>query len=412
MGRDRYKWWLLLDLCVAYFLAQASRQIYAAVLPQIHLDFLQFGVTDAQLGFVGTVFGFVFGLALVGSGLASDFLGRKGVLVVGTVLFSLGISLSGFAEGLTCLIVSYGILNALGQCCIAPPSFSLISQYHDSRTRSTAMALFQAALYLGIILSSLFAGRLAEMGEGGWRWAFWILGGIGLIWSLGLGAFLRNTPQPLVAGDPKPSVRESFLALLKKPTAILIAVAFGMFMYVQLGVRLWTPMFMVREFGDIGIAKAAFHSVVWLNLGALVGAFVTARFIDCFGRARPRIRLEVSTVAFILEILPVIWLARASSFVSCCWALGVLGLVVGLYDAAHYPAMFDCIAPRYRSVTTGLTGCWAFIFGSAAPTILGWMSGNFSLRTGFLSLTIFSLMGALVLMPAIFKYFKHDYIEQ
>jgi MFS family permease len=36
---------------------------------------------------VGSVFGAVFGLALVGSGIAADFIGRKRTLVAGTILF-------------------------------------------------------------------------------------------------------------------------------------------------------------------------------------------------------------------------------------------------------------------------------------------------------------------------------------
>ena len=183
-----------------------------------------------------------------------------------------------------------------------------------------------------------------------------------------------------------------------------------MFMYAQLGIRLWTPMFMVREFGDVGVASAAFHSVVWLNLGALAGSFLTARLVDHFGFARPRIRLEVSAAALVAAVLPVVWLSRVSDFTGCCAALGVLGVVIGVYDAAHYPAMFDCIVPRYRSATTGLTGCWAFVFGSAAPAVLGWMSGSLSLRTGFLSLSVFYLAGAAVLLPALVWFFKRDYV--
>ena len=52
----------------------------------------------------------------------------------------------------------YGVVNAIGQCCIAPPSYSLISQYHDNTTRSTAMSIFQSAVYAGIIISSVSAG--------------------------------------------------------------------------------------------------------------------------------------------------------------------------------------------------------------------------------------------------------------
>ena len=83
----KYKWFLLVFLFVTFFLEQGTRQIYSAVLPQIKLDFLEYGVNDTQLGMVGTVFGAVFGLSLVGSGLAADFIGRKRVLVVFRMLF-------------------------------------------------------------------------------------------------------------------------------------------------------------------------------------------------------------------------------------------------------------------------------------------------------------------------------------
>ena len=412
MMRDKsYKWWLLAFLFVTFILEQGTRQIYNAALPQIKLDFLKYGVTDAQLGMVGTVFGAVFGFTLIGSGLASDFIGRKRVLVVGTLLFSASVLLSGFAAGLACMVVFYGVLNAMGQCCVAPPCYSLISQYHGSDTRSTAMAIFQSAVYVGVILSSVFAGNLSEMGEGGWRWAFWILGGVGVLWALVMQVFMRDTPQPVAAADDKPSMRDAFEALFRKPTAVLIAVAFGMFIYAVLGIRLWTPMYMVREF-KVGIATAAFHSVVWYNLGALLGSVATARLVDRFGRNRPSVRLEVSVLGFVLCVLPMAWVARATGFSECCIALGTLGLATGVYEAAHYPAMFDCIAPRYRSATTGLTGCWAFVFGSAAPAVLGWMSGHFSLRTGFLSLSVFFLAGALVLVPALIWFFKRDYVRE
>ena len=188
MKERSYKWWLLAFLFVTFILEQGTRQVYNAALPQIRLDFLSYGVTDTQLGMVGTVFGAVFGICLVGSGLAADFIGRKRVLVVGTLLFSLGVFGSGFAEGLACLLVCYGVLNAMGQCCIAPPCYSLISQYHGLDTRSTAMTIFQSAVYIGVIVSSVFAGGLAESGDGGWRWAFWISGGLGIAWAAALQA--------------------------------------------------------------------------------------------------------------------------------------------------------------------------------------------------------------------------------
>lgn len=412
MKRLDYKWRLLAFLFVAFFLELGSRQLYSAALPQIRLEFLKYGVTNAQLGAVGTVFGAVFGLALMASGLAADLLGRKRVLVAGTILFSVGIFGSGFAKGIGEMMLFYGVMNALGQCCIAPASYALISKYHVE-TRSTAMAIFQGAVYSGIILSSLFGGILAEQGEGVWRWAFWIMGAGGVAWSVAMQFGMRSEPVADASGAEKDeaSVKEAFFALLKKPTAVLIAVAFGFFMYGNLGLRLWMPMFMTHSFEGVGTAKAALHGVLWLNMFALTSCILTAKAIDRFGAKRPRIRLEVSALGFLLCIAPVVWVAKAGSFGTCCTALSVLGLTVGVYDAAHYPAMFDCIAPRYRSAATGITGCMAFLMGSLAPLVLGWMSDRMSMRTGIASLGAFYLVGAIVLLPAMIWFFKRDRVE-
>ena len=410
MCKIGYKWWLLAFLFVAFFLEQGARQIYNAALPQIKLDFAAFGVTNTQLGMVGSVFGAVFGLSLVGSGIAADFIGRKRTLVIGTLLFSLGVCMSGFAHGLFMMVAFYGVLNALGQCCIAPPSYSLIAQYHDTTTRSTAMSIFQSAVYAGMIISSAAAGKLASLGEGGWRHAFWFFGGIGIVWAVVMQLFMRDTPQVSNDGGDRVSIREGIMALLTKPTAILIALAFGMFMYASFGCRNWMTLYMKESFGDVGLAAVSFHAVFWMCLGSLLGCLGTARLIDCFGAGHPRVRLDVSVAGFVLMSGPMVWIGKATSLTECCVALFVLGLTQGVYEAAHYPAMFDCIAPRYRSVTTGLTGCMAFLMGSFSPIVIGWMSEHMSMRLGLMSIGAFYLMGAVILLPAQIWFFRKDWI--
>jgi len=408
-GLGGYKWRLVAFLFVAFFIAQGARQLYNAALPQICIEFGRMGVTDAQLGAVGSVFGAVFGLAVVVAGIAADFLGHKRVLVAGTVVFSLGIFCCGFAGGVGAMIAFYGVVASLGQTCVAPSCYALILRHH-SETRSTAMAIFQSAVYFGVILSSLFGGLLAEQGDGAWRCAFLAMGAIGFVWAAVMQFAVRAEPQREGTDGDKASVKEAFMAVAKKPTAILIAVAFGFFMYSILGIRLWAPTFLARTFEGVGTAKAALHGVLWMYIGTLVSCIATAKAIDKFGKGRPRIRLDVSVAGFLLCIAPVVWVAKAESFASCCAALGVLGCAIGVYEAAHYPAMFDCIAPRYRSAATGVTGCMAFLMGSLAPAVLGWMNVHMSMRAGIMSLAAFFLAGAVVLVPAQIWFFRKDWI--
>ena len=83
-----------------------------------------------------------------------------------------------------------------------------------------------------------------------------------------------------------------------------------------------------------------------------------------------------------------------------------------MYEAAHYPAMFDCIAPRYRSAATGCIGCMAFLLGSPAPAVLGWMGERFSARTGFMSLCAFYAAGLAILVAALVFFFRRDYVGE
>ena len=105
MRRIDYKWVMLALVSSDYFLAQGTRQIYNSVLPQIKEDFLAYGVTDTQLGIVGSAFAL-----------------------------------------------------------IPPANSSLIGQFHVE-TRGTAFSICQMCIYVGTVVCSCAAGWLASLGR-------------------------------------------------------------------------------------------------------------------------------------------------------------------------------------------------------------------------------------------------------
>ncbi len=404
---------MLAFLSVTYLLEQGTRQIYNATLPQIRLDFLQYGVSDAQLGMVGTVFGSVFGISILFAGFAADFLGRKRVVVVGTLVFSLGVLLAGFAAGLWALVAFYGIMNAIGQCCVAPPCFSLICQ-HFEKERCLAMGLFSSCNYLGVVVCSVLSGVIGGLGSGVWRWAFWIFGAFGIFWAVGLQKFLKRDTSVAMAerSDPMPPrLRDAFAAFGGKPTAILLVLAFGMFIYVNLGIYLWAPTYLMQTFEGLTLAGAAFHAVFWSSIGSIAGLLFTARLTDRLVVRHPTARFEMTLVGMMLCVVTVLGIAVARSLPQCCIGLLAFGVARGVLECTVYPAMFDVIVPQFRAACTGMAGCWAFLFGSMAPAVLGWMSQRFTLQTGFVSLTAFVLFGVALLAVARLKFLRKDMEE-
>jgi len=403
-----YKWLVLAFLSVTYLLEQGTRQVYNATLPQIRLDFLPQGVTDAQLGMVGTVFGAVFGLSILFSGFAADFLGRKRVVVFGTFLFSLGVLLTGFSSGLWSLIAFYGVMNAIGQCCVAPPCFSMICQ-HFEKDRCMAMGIFSSCNYFGVIVCSVLSGIIGGLGSGVWRWAFWIFGAFGVMWTLGLQKVLRrDEPHVAASTQERPKFRDAFAAFVGKPTAVLLVLAFGMLIYANLGIYLWTPTFLIRTFGGLTLGEAAFHAVFWSSAGSMLGLFASARIADRLVVSRPTARFDMTIVGMVLCAVTVLGLAAAPTLAVCCLGLFAFGFARGVLESTVYPAMFDVIVPQFRAACTGMAGCWAFLFGSMAPFVLGWLGERFSLRTGIATLTAFEVVGVVLLVIARLKFLLKD----
>ena len=413
MRRIDYKWVMLALVSSAYFLAQGTRQIYNSVLPQIKEDFLTYGVTDTQLGIVGSAFALAFGLAIPFAGLAADFFRRKWMIVAGMAIFSLGILVSGFASGLGMLVVAYGVINAAGQSLMPPANSSLIGQLHVE-TRGTAFSIYQMCIYVGTVVCSCAAGWFASLGAGGWRKAFVIFGLIGLAWAVLLVWKLRDTPPENEVkgegeqGKVKASVKEAVLAMVGKPTALLLMLGLGFYFYALYGFKTWLPMFLVKSYPGVTIRSAAFHGVFWFYLGAMAGVMCGGRLSDRLCPRRRAIRIEMNILGLVLAVPLLFAMAYAPTFALCVVASGVFGFATGVYDSNLYASLLEVVKPRYRAAAVGLFGCGGCVLGALGPGMLGWMSVHFSMRTGFSSLAVSALAGATVILFARLVTFRRD----
>ena len=405
MKKIDYKWIMLILVSVAYFLAQGTRLIYAAVLPQIKATFAAGGVSDAQLGLVGSAFTLVFGIVMPFAGMAADMLRRKWILVTGALLFSVGIFLSGFATGLGMLLIVYGVMNGIGQALMPPCNSSLIGQFHTD-TRGTAFSIYQAAIYLGIVVCSVIAGRMASMADGGWRKAFWVFGAIAIAWAFVMLFFLKDTPN--VGKRSEVSLGGALKAFFSKPTALLLMGALGCYFFTTYGVKTWAPMFMMRCFPDMEPATAVFHAVVWFYAGAFAGVTLSGRLSDNLKIKRPLVRFEVELVGILLCIPFILVIALTGNLAVMIGALLLFGFATGIYDSNLYAALLEVIDPRYRAMATGIFGAGGCIIGALGPLVMGLLSDAFSIRAAFASLAVFAVLGAVLICISRFSTASKD----
>lgn len=406
----RYKWTMLVLLTVTYFLMHAARQIFNAALPQIKADLP--GTTDAEWGFTRTVFLFSYAMMVPVAGIAADMFRRKWVIVLGTLLFAGSVFFTGWVGGFVSMLVMYGLMNGVGQCMIPASCGSLIAQYHV-KTRSTALSIYQTGLYFGVIIASAVSGWLGTAAAGGWRWAFWVFGLVGLVWVFVLAVFLRDTPPIKTAsGDDKASFREAALAMVSKPSAMLLTFAFGMLVFGSNCFRTFMPMFLVKESGyGLSLGSAAIHGVIWFFLGSFLGIFAGARISDRFASRRSGLRLEIMALGLLLSAPTMAGMVYMPNLFLSCVMMFLFGVGGGFFDCNLYAGLFEVVAPRYRAAATGVYLCGAFIVGCPATAVLGYVGQHFSYRQGIAIFGGTYLAAAIAVYIARAVFFKKDKVE-
>jgi MFS family permease len=390
----RYKWELVGWLWLAYFLNQGDRQIYNAVLPLIRADL---GASDVQLGLVATLFTLFYGVLVPVAGVLGDRWSRKWIICASLLVFSAGTLLTGLAGGLVGLIVFRSIATGAGEAFYYPAANTLIGLHHRE-TRAQAMAIHQTSVYVGVVASSVLAAWIGE--QHGWRAAFYVFGGGGIVLAALLAWRLRNdTPAadaPRAAGE---GLRASLAAILRVRTFYFLSFAFGAMVFVNVGFTTWMPTFLYERFA-LSLKTAAFQAVFLHLLFAFFGVMIGGRISDRLAARRSTIRIQIEWIGllagapfiFLLGAAPELWIVYV--------ALAGFGLFRGLYDSNLFAALFDVIEPRHRSTATGLMLAFAFTVGATAPLLLGYLKPQVGLSTGLSALALAYALGGVALLMA------------
>ncbi len=406
-----YKWELLALLCLAFFFHQGDRAIFGVVLEQIRADLL---LTNEQIGLVGSVLFFTLAVMMPFAGYAGDHFRKTRVITFCLIGWSAATLFTGFAGGVVALVALRSVATAGGESFYAPAAYSLIAKFHLS-TRSIAMSVHQAALYIGVITSGFLGGWIADCW--GWRSAFYVFGGCGIILGLVFMLRLRDTPDtpPPATGAhaaPEPTLLQSFLMLFRVRTAALLTCGFVAIVCVNNAYVVWAPAFLNEKFALGSLALAGGYAMSFHHIGALAGVLAGGAFSDWRAKVRPTARLELQAVAMLLGAPAILWMALAPGLVAACVAMGLFGVFRGLYECNTHASLFDVIPPRFRATAVSVMTMIAFLIGSLTPWALGRMNDLYKdgsgLSRGFAALAALYVIGALAVGFARLRTFRRD----
>jgi MFS family permease len=407
-----YKWQVVAMLWGISFFNYADRQAIFSVFPLLEQEMQ---LTPVQLGLLGSAFAWVYGLGAPFAGWIVDRVSRKTAILGGLYAWSAICMATVFSWNFRHLLF-WRAAEGLGETFYYPASMSLVSDYHDSRTRSRAMGLHQTSVYVGTIGGGFFAGLIGQYY--GWRLSFIVFGTLGILLGLLLHRRLVEPPRGAadrteagsrpVDGSTRLGVR-AFLALAARtPTLLCLMGAFMCANFVAVVLLSWMPKFLYDRFG-MGLAMAGLTATVFVQLASLAGAPVGGWLADAWRRRTPRGRMAVQMVG-VLGGAPFVVLCGLTH--SVAWlivALTMWGMFKGLYDANIFASAFDVVRPEARGSAAGLMNTIGWLGGGGtAPVVIGILAEDRGLGTAIALASIVYVTAGLLLLTGILFFVVRD----
>ena len=263
-------------LTVIYVFSYIDRLVISVLIEPVKAEF---SASDTMMGLLTgvafAIFYTAFGFPL---GRLSDRIGRKPVIAVACIAWSILTMLSGVvASFLFLVLLRIGV--AIGEAGAGAPSVAMVSELYPSRYRARALAIFGLGPSVGAVLGIGFGGLLAELY--GWRMTLIIVGAPGVLFGLALVFFVKSPkPKNGAAMAIKPqSLVKTVCALLRIPGLKQIVATGSAAAITGYAIQMWTPSFLIRSH-QVSIQEAGMLMGIGGGVTAILGTLICGYVTD------------------------------------------------------------------------------------------------------------------------------------
>jgi MFS family permease len=390
------------------FFNYADRQAIFSVFPLLEREL---HLTDVQLGLLGSAFAWVYGLAAPIAGFVVDRVRRKSAILGGLYAWS-AICIATVASFDFKHLLFWRAAEGLGESFYFPASMSLVSDYHDGRTRSRAMGLHQTSVYIGTIAGGFFAGLIGQ--HYGWRLSFVVFGGLGIVLGLLLQRRLVEPERGAADGLPRAGgamrlpLRDFLRIAAGTPTVVCLMAAFMCANFVAVVLLSWMPKFLFDRF-HMSLAMAGLTATVFVQLASMIGAPLGGWLADAWRRRSPAGRLAVQMLGVLGGAPFVVLCGTTTSIGWLIVALTMWGLFKGLYDANIFASVYDVVPAEARGTAAGFMNTIGWLGGGGtAPVVIGLIASDRGLGTAIALASIVYVAASALLFVAIVFFVKQD----
>jgi len=376
--QNRRAWYALFVLFAINMMNFFDRQIAASVAPLMIRDF---NLSDSEFGDITTAFILIYAAVGVPLGRWADRGRRPLILGLGAAFWSLFTAGSGLARGYWSLL-AMRIGVGIGEASCAPAGNSLIGDMFPANRRARATAIFMLGLPIGIFLSNMLGGALAQ--AYGWQNTFYIAAVPGFVFAM-MAFRIKEVPRGASEAVKVSGLVEGespYRRVLSIPTMWWIILAGALHNFNAYAVNAYMPLYLFRYYG-MSPARAGFISAVVLGAVGVISLLVGGLAADWVRKRRDNGRMLMAALAMLASTL-LVFLALVlprGQMVFFTVMMGLGWLLYYVYYVTVYPAIQDVVEPHLRGTAMALYFFAMYVLGGAfGSKIVGMLSDNFALR--------------------------------
>jgi predicted MFS family arabinose efflux permease len=376
---------IIFILGLAGFVVMADNWVVSPILPSISKDL---GGSIANTSLIITAYMIPFALFQLLFGYFADRFGKRQIISLGMVFFSIATGLCAIGQSLTDLII-FRALTGIFAASVLPVSLALIGDIFPKEERQKAIGSFLGFAFLGQGLSMVIGGSIAYFFT--WRNVFLVYALISITATILLFTIGKNMPSTKNVGK---NVFTSYINLMKKPSNLQIYLFVLFEGILFLGSFSFLGGFIRKQFNYnnfiIGLVMTVF------GVMAIVGGRTASKIAKKFG--------EINTIifGFILGIMAnLIFITMGNIQLSVVTGIGLLGLAVMLTHSTFLTLATE-FDPKARGIAISLV---AFFFncGGGSGTAIG---GRILSMSSYEMLFLIYAIGIILMTLIAFITFK------
>jgi MFS family permease len=401
----------VLVLCAINLLNFYDRQAPGALVEPMRREF---GLSDTQIGLLGSMFIWIYALAGVPLGRLADVWSRKKLLTIGVTVWSALTAAAGLAASFSFLVFTrLGV--GVGEAVCAPVGTSWIGDLFPAKRRARVLSLFMLGVPVGGALSFLLCGPIAQ--AWGWRTALVsaaapaiILVPLLLLVREPVRGESEETLEETAATEPKRDVRGSIFAVLRIHTLWWIILSGALLNFNMYALATFLPAFMTRVHG-YSVARAGVTCGIVYLIGGVCGGLLGGHLGDLVASNARNARLWMAAIVALLGA-PIMFygVTRPAGFAAAALvAIGIGYGALNTYYGPVYSSIQDIVPANQRGFTMSVYFMAMYLCGASfGPLLTGRLSDYMARRAmnaaGGVSVAGFRAVGlqkAMVVMPIL-----------